>query len=1496
MKTLTKKILYTAFAVMLFMSIIVFAVLSIRKTDAKADEAALQAEFTNNGEFVLSKYNGAVPYQIVDGAEEEGLPSGYEGAVLKITTTSGVAYVDVDFSASNIAVKNVESIVVRIYSPGYTSADEFRTNHLNEQAKQRRYGDGANNMSTWCDITLNAQSIGDMTDASGNLTFLTVGVRVKSGATVYYIDSITVNTNSFLAEFTNNYQFDIGTSVWGNSYSLVDGTSVGGTGVVLRVENGSQNVAGFKFDLSPSNLSLFNILSIVVRVKADNFTKGSDEFRTSPDGQTWRHYGTKDDLTDWYDYTLNSDSLSDLVKQDGTLGAIDIGIRVKSNNALVMYVDSITVTLKDSSEKEMQTFAGLHSNASFNTLTSALLTYSGTAAWNDSDDGNFKYKVTLKDSKGNLTPILLADAIAGGTASLNHWPGQKWINIGLPGSYDIIVIEEDTDYAGVLIPDMTLVFRDNTWQILTIIFDKIKSSSKNSIVFKFTDDCVLTNDAGNLYSHILLNGTKTLAEDGGSVIINPSNYTITVNMIGNYSKVQFISESKIGDMFIPELCAYSNENGWGIKPLTTNTLKTVGAYGNNNLLSQDAYHTVLEFNDYFVIGGDGSTKDSTNMAASTAYDVATKVKLNGKTFNQLYKTDSKFYVGYMSGSRFFTFRIPQSYLDGEPENNYEYHTLEIEAGTVFMDYILPKIVLKCYDNVWWLDSASFSDEPIEFTGVAPGWNCIKSGSNIDTILQFGAYNVDFLGKKADASNLATVNNEEIATKLTINGVPIKNIENAIVSYAHGYNYLYISVPTYALSPGNGYKCVTLHIDNNTIFRNSLLGEVTLYYFNGQWQEEKINTVDDDNPGTYFTAENIFNGTDGGYYDNEKGVYIIPESVQETTIVSSEKVGSSGVIYNLLYKIDSPKFEFSFTTYEGEQSDGVRLVVCRDQGEPLLLFNLLYGNAAAVNQLLFTTDQWYALRIAVSFNGNKIIVSVAVDGLEILYINTDREESVGDTTLVKMTYGSLTFADYRSGDIEKPSFSWSGKNVYRFNAGDVKPDDSTFTRALVVTDNIDKIISDDKVEIIWQEGAVDGEGKLVKGEWTVTFKVADTTGNIAVMTVKCVVSDNNKVLITFNGENPVLYNKGSLIEKPADPSKAADDTYTYEFDGWYYNDVEWDFVNDHALKDIDFEAKYIATYKEYSVTITSVNLENNFTYKFKLHYGSTIDKAIFIRDGYLFTLICNDTVIDDIIVTSNMSVNIVYSPIGEVFDVTIVSNDTECGYVSESIVEGVPSGTQISISGDKIYIGDTVITAIPTEKNVQYTYSFIGFTYDSLIVSNNLTITANFTKTTNKYTVTIKSNKSAFGTVDGRFQKEVKDVEYGTSITIDGNIIKIGNTVITATANLDSYSYNRHFTYSFVNFTGATDTVEDDITIMANFTKEETIEENTQPNSDTPTNTDTPTQSDTPTNTDTPSEPSDENSGCKSEIEFTALSVYLVLIALAGILIKKNIVKGGKDHE
>ena len=77
-----------------------------------------------------------------------------------------------------------------------------------------------------------------------------------------------------------------------------------------------------------------------------------------------------------------------------------------------------------------------------------------------------------------------------------------------------------------------------------------------------------------------------------------------------------------------------------------------------------------------------------------------------------------------------------------------------------------------------------------------------------------------------------------------------------------------------------------------------------------------------------------------------------------------------------------------------------------------------------------------------------------------------------------------------------------------------------------------------------------------------------------------------------------------------------------------------------------------------------------------------------------------------------------------------------------------------------------------------------------------------------YTVSISSDNTEYGTVS----RSSVTVPYGTAITVNGNTIKIGNTVVTATENNKAF-YNRTFT----GFTGYTATVTGDLTVTANFT-------------------------------------------------------------------------------
>ena len=124
-----------------------------------------------------------------------------------------------------------------------------------------------------------------------------------------------------------------------------------------------------------------------------------------------------------------------------------------------------------------------------------------------------------------------------------------------------------------------------------------------------------------------------------------------------------------------------------------------------------------------------------------------------------------------------------------------------------------------------------------------------------------------------------------------------------------------------------------------------------------------------------------------------------------------------------------------------------------------------------------------------------------------------------------------------------------------------------------------------------------------------------------------------------------------------------------------------------------------------------------------------------------------------------------------------------------------------------------VTATPATATAQYTYSFVDWTSstDSWTVEGDMTITANFERTINTYTVTIQSNDNAYGTVN---EASVANVPFGTELTMNENILNVNGMEVTATPAIATAQY----TYSFIDWTSSTDswTVEGDITITANF--------------------------------------------------------------------------------
>ena len=106
---------------------------------------------------------------------------------------------------------------------------------------------------------------------------------------------------------------------------------------------------------------------------------------------------------------------------------------------------------------------------------------------------------------------------------------------------------------------------------------------------------------------------------------------------------------------------------------------------------------------------------------------------------------------------------------------------------------------------------------------------------------------------------------------------------------------------------------------------------------------------------------------------------------------------------------------------------------------------------------------------------------------------------------------------------------------------------------------------------------------------------------------------------------------------------------------------------------------------------------------------------------------------------------------EIYTVTVEVNESSYGSVSATSVENVAADTAITASGNKLTVGNTVITATPAAETAQYIYSFENWIAPET-VTEDVTVTANFTRTAKtpvpeKYTVIIYK-----GTGSGEYEE------------------------------------------------------------------------------------------------------------------------------------------------
>ncbi len=606
-----------------------------------------------------------------------------------------------------------------------------------------------------------------------------------------------------------------------------------------------------------------------------------------------------------------------------------------------------------------------------------------------------------------------------------------------------------------------------------------------------------------------------------------------------------------------------------------------------------------------------------------------KIKVNG--VNIIDVADSKCYIFPTYGLFFY---IPDSSITYSEE--YPYPIISLEQGLHFNNVYLPRINFEFRGvlgqlNAWIYTKDASEYNHFEFNGIPEAWNnrAVDDTHNA-TILQYGEYGVDYLKEDHTADDTNLVNQySDCGNKITINGHGLWEYEDAVVSYWHGYCYVYIALPLSALVPNNGYKITTLHISQNTVFWDTMFGDLYLYLFNGKWVLERPETPDDSEYESAFTFSSTFG----------KEQETLTNSNRQLVASKETSLSTFGLLMN--YKLKTEDSAFVLYALGGQAQSGLRLVF---RENTISLYDSTEGNVLLGNATLqvFSYDEWYSLFFYTRMVDNKLSIYVAID--DITYIHLDEvyltnRNNIGNNFSIIWGSGEISLKNSVPGaDNKKPSLSYSGKAAYGVLVGADKIDFSNRCSAFDAHDgDVTRLI-----QYVWPEGSLSTDNKINKGIWDVNIIAYDKTGNTSELVVVVIATDKLDVTVTFDGQNPVNYRVGDCIACVPDPVKEGDGVTSYRFIGWYYNDRLWDFENDYIVSDMNLVSRFQETIEEYCVSFIVEGLRGVSSYELYFGYGAKLNVQMFAKEGYSVKAYINDEEVETITVTSNMSVKLVYT--------------------------------------------------------------------------------------------------------------------------------------------------------------------------------------------------------------------------------------------------------------
>ena len=286
----------------------------------------------------------------------------------------------------------------------------------------------------------------------------------------------------------------------------------------------------------------------------------------------------------------------------------------------------------------------------------------------------------------------------------------------------------------------------------------------------------------------------------------------------------------------------------------------------------------------------------------------------------------------------------------------------------------------------------------------------------------------------------------------------------------------------------------------------------------------------------------------------------------------------------------------------------------------------------------------------------------------------------------------------------------------------------------------------------------------------TFNFNKSTGYLEVL------YDPDRYTVTFfNWDGTVLQSgvvmEGASATPPSTPTKAGNAQYSYTFSGWDKSYTNVQSTLDITAQFTQVTNKYTVTFKNYDGTVLSTQ---SIAYGSSATAPSNPTRPATAQYTYTFTGWSGSytNITGDVTVTAQYSSTVnKYTVTFKNYDGTVLSTQTVA------------------------YGSSATAPANPTRPaTAQYTYTFSGWSGSYTNITGNVTVTAQYTSTVNKYTVTFKDWD---GTV-----LSTQTIAYGSSATAPSNPTRTGytfsgwsgsytnitgTTTVTATYTINSYT-------------------------------------------------------------------------------------------------------------